>query len=293
MAFSSDDSTCAPTSTPTPNEFSRLMGDEDALFDLKRKFAQRPTHAAVLRSYEFITMTMNSLEEELERQTAERKALYDYLFGQQKFRTRVRPIVEQYRHKLARIRRGFHPYHRPTAISNESSTSSSASSSTSSSSKKSRAPPRPITPSLVEQGPTSPIPATAMPAPFREETEEPIEDITPPDDRLPSYDTAIDEPLGSSRRPIEVNSDDDQICHGCRGNHNWKRCDRLYKYNKEADDYLPIPDIPPTKLSDIVPGITRIDFDAPFPSSSSTPCRRCLETGHVEEDFTYSSSWPI
>ena len=123
-----------------------------------------------------------------------------------------------------------------------------------------------------------------MPAPFREETEEPIENIAPLDDRLPSYDTAIDEPLGSSRRLIEVNSDDDQICHGCRGNHNWKRCDRLYKYNKEADDYLPIPDIPPTKLSDIVPGITRIDFDAPFPSSSSTPCRRCLETGHVEED---------
>ena len=30
MAFSSDDSTCAPTSIPTPNEFSRLMGDEDA-----------------------------------------------------------------------------------------------------------------------------------------------------------------------------------------------------------------------------------------------------------------------
>ena len=66
-----------------------------------------------------------------------------------------------------------------------------------------------VTPSLVEQGPTSPIPTTAMPAPFREETKEPIEDITPPDDRLPSYNTAVDEPLGSSRRPIEVTSDDD------------------------------------------------------------------------------------
>ena len=72
MAFSSDDSTCAPTSVPTPNEFSRLMGDEDTLFDLKRKFAQRPTHAAVLRNYEFITMTINSLKEQLERQTVER-----------------------------------------------------------------------------------------------------------------------------------------------------------------------------------------------------------------------------
>ena len=89
MAFSSDDSTCAPTSIPTPNEFSRLMGDKDALFDLKRKFAKRPTHAAVLRNYEFITMTMNSLKEQLERQTEEREALYTYLFRQKTFLTRV------------------------------------------------------------------------------------------------------------------------------------------------------------------------------------------------------------
>ena len=232
------------------------MGDENALFDLKQKFAKRPTHAAILINYEFITMTINSLKEQLERQTAEHEALYTYLFEQKTFLTQVRPIIEQYRHKLARIQRGFHPYHRPTTASSKSSTSSSVHSSTSSSSGKSRAPPRPITPSLVEQGPTSPIPATAMPAPFKEETEEPIENIALPDNRLPSYDTAVDEPLGSSRRPIEVTSDDDQICHGCRGNHNWKKCDRLYKFNKEADDYLPIPDIPPTKLSDIVPGVT-------------------------------------
>ena len=103
MAFSSDDSTCAPTSIPTPNEFSRLMCDEDALFDLKRKFMKRPTHAAVLRNYEFITMTMKSLKEQLERQTAKREAIYTYLFGQITFLTRVRPIVKQYRHKLARI----------------------------------------------------------------------------------------------------------------------------------------------------------------------------------------------
>ena len=79
------------------------MGDEDALFDLKQKFAQRPTHAAVLRNYEFIMMTINSLKEQLERQTEEREALYTYLFEQKTFLTRVRPIVEQYQHKLARI----------------------------------------------------------------------------------------------------------------------------------------------------------------------------------------------
>ena len=65
------------------------MGDEDALFNLKRRFAQRPTHAAVLRNYEFITMTINSLKEQLDRQTAEREALYTYLFEQQTFHTRV------------------------------------------------------------------------------------------------------------------------------------------------------------------------------------------------------------
>ena len=36
MAFSSDDSTCAPTSIPTPNEFSWLLHNEDALFALKQ-----------------------------------------------------------------------------------------------------------------------------------------------------------------------------------------------------------------------------------------------------------------
>ena len=179
MAFSSDDSTCAPTSIPTPKEFSWLISDKDALFALKRKFTKQPTHAAVLRNYEFIMMTITSLEQQLERQIAEREALYEYLFEQKNFLTQVRPIVKQYRHKLAMIRRGFHPYHRPTTPSNKSSTSSSAHSSTSSSSGKSRAQPRPITPSLVEQGPTSPIPVTTMPAPFREEVQEPIKD-TPP-----------------------------------------------------------------------------------------------------------------
>ena len=79
------------------------MGDKDALFNLKQKFAQRPTHAAVLRNYEFITMTINSLKEQLEQQTEEREVLYTYLFRQKTFLTRVRPIVEQYQHKFARI----------------------------------------------------------------------------------------------------------------------------------------------------------------------------------------------
>ena len=87
MAFSSDDSTCAPTSIPTPNEFSRLMGDEDALFNLKQNFAKRPTHAAVLRNYKFITMTITSLKEQLEQQIAEREVLYTYLFEQKTFLT--------------------------------------------------------------------------------------------------------------------------------------------------------------------------------------------------------------
>ena len=52
----------------------------------------------------------------------------------------------------------------------------------------------------------------------------------------------------------------------------------------EVNNYLPIPNIPPFKISDIVLGVTQIDFDTPIPSSSSILCRRCLETGHVEED---------
>ena len=66
MAFSSDDLTCAPTAIPTPNKFSQLINDEDALFTLKQKFAKRPTLAAVLRNYEFVMMTITSLEQQLE-----------------------------------------------------------------------------------------------------------------------------------------------------------------------------------------------------------------------------------
>ena len=78
------------------------MGDKDALFDLKRNFAKQPTHAAVLRNYEFVTMTIASLKEQLERQIAEQEALYTYLFEQKTFLTQVQPIVKQYQHKLAR-----------------------------------------------------------------------------------------------------------------------------------------------------------------------------------------------
>ena len=221
MAFSSDDSTCAPTSISTANEFSWLLHDKDALFSIKQKFAKRPTHAAIMRNYQFITMTMASLEQELEQQRTEHEELYEYLFEQRNFHIQVWPIVKQYRHKLAMICWGFHPYHCPTTPSNESSSASSIHSSTSASSGKSRASPRPITPSLVDQGPTSLIPTTAIPVPFKE-VQEPIEDMAPNDDRLPSYDTAIDEPLGSSCWPIKVFSDDEQTCHGCQGNHKQK-----------------------------------------------------------------------
>ena len=37
-AFSSDDSTCAPTQIPSPNEFSRLLIDPYAAQLLKSKF---------------------------------------------------------------------------------------------------------------------------------------------------------------------------------------------------------------------------------------------------------------
>ena len=112
-SFSSDDSTCAPTVIPSPNEFSRLSLDPHASRLIATTFNSRPDLTSTeLRYYQFISQSIKELEKELSRQKDERQILYDQLFERRKFRHRIRPIVMEYRHRLAMKRRGYYPYGR-------------------------------------------------------------------------------------------------------------------------------------------------------------------------------------
>ena len=93
--FSSDDSTCARTQIPSPNEFSPLSIDPYAPQLLKSKFTGSSS-AAILRHYQFLSGTIETLENELARHKDERRTLHDALFENAKFRYRICPIVETY-----------------------------------------------------------------------------------------------------------------------------------------------------------------------------------------------------
>ena len=123
--FSSDDSTCARTRIPSPNEFSHLSIDPYASQLLKAKFA-RSSSAAILRQYQFLSGSIETLENELARHKDERRILHDALFESAKFRYRIRPIVETYRHRLALKRRG-HQLKSRTTTPNASSPDNSSS----------------------------------------------------------------------------------------------------------------------------------------------------------------------
>lgn len=120
MSFSSDDSHSSPSPIPSPQEFSRLITDPDLLHSIARRFASRKSSSAILRYYKFLSQSIAQLEEELERHQMERETIYNHLFDNQSFRMRIRPIVNEYRHKRTLIRQGFHPYSRTSGSPNMS-----------------------------------------------------------------------------------------------------------------------------------------------------------------------------
>ena len=119
--FSPDDSTCAPTIIPSPAEFSRLTLDPHASRLVSAKFNPNPGLTTTeLRFYQSISHSIRELEKEFSRQKDERQFLYDQLFDGRKFRHNIRPIVMDYRHRLAMKRRGHYPYGRTSSPSTDS-----------------------------------------------------------------------------------------------------------------------------------------------------------------------------
>ena len=121
---SSSDSYSVSTLIPSPQELSSLITDPYTKEQVDRKFRNKPTSSAILRYYTFISHSITQLEEELEQHQQEREILYDNLFASWTFKYKIRPIVEEYRHRRAMRRNIHHPYGRRASPSTSSIDSS-------------------------------------------------------------------------------------------------------------------------------------------------------------------------
>src|SRR3977135_3710885 len=110
MSFSTVDEYSAPTTIPSHQELAEIIADPETNALIRRRFAYKASSAALIRNYNFVSQTIEELEEQLDRHHKERELLHDLMFESRSFRARIRPIVGLYRHRNAQRRRGFHPY---------------------------------------------------------------------------------------------------------------------------------------------------------------------------------------
>lgn len=195
---SSNDSYSASSPIPSPQELSHLITEPDSLHSIARKFTSKPTSTAILRYYKFLSQSIARLEEELERHQMEREVVYNHLFDNQSFRTRICPIVNEYRQKRALIRQRFHPYSRTSSSPNMNSANHSPSTNNSPS---------------IEEG-------------IQGRVSVEIHDRYD-NELLDPYYTAIDDASGSKKHPIIASDVEEEECEGCRGNHEFRGCARI------------------------------------------------------------------
>ena len=94
------------------DELSHLLVDPDILYIIARNFASHPTSTATLRHYRFLSLSIDRLELDLERHRLEQQVIFTYLMESRTFRTKIQPIVEEYRRKahLMEDRRSSYPF---------------------------------------------------------------------------------------------------------------------------------------------------------------------------------------
>jgi hypothetical protein len=194
---SSNDSYSASSPIPSPQELSHLITEPDSLHSIARKFASKPTSTAILRYYKFLSQSIAQLEEELERHQMEREVIYNHLFDNRSFQTRIRPIVNEYRQKQVLIRQRFHPYSRTSGSPSMPSANNSPSTNN---------------PPSIENGIQGRV---SIEIHDRYDNESPD-----------SYYTTLDDTLGSKKHPIIVTDDEKEECEGCRGDHEFRSCAR-------------------------------------------------------------------
>ena len=115
------DSYSASSYLPSPQELSHLLTEHDSLHSIAHQFTSKPTSTAILRYYAFLSHSIVQLEEELECHQMEREVIYNHLFDNRSFQTRIRPIVNEYRKRGTLARQGFHPYNRTSGSPSVSS----------------------------------------------------------------------------------------------------------------------------------------------------------------------------
>ena len=105
-----------PTNKITSDELLHLLVYPDMLYLVARNFASNPTSTATLRHYRFLSLSIDQLELDLERHCLEQQAIFFYLMESRTFRTKIQPIVDEYRRKacLHLDDRLIHPLYPPS-----------------------------------------------------------------------------------------------------------------------------------------------------------------------------------
>ena len=102
--------------TLTSQELSRLLTDTNYIPALEHAFQQESTTMTILQSYNFLSLTINTLEQDLERHQLEREHLLSRLMKDRQFTKNIPPLLRNFRdpHSLQR-RKHQSPYERPSS----------------------------------------------------------------------------------------------------------------------------------------------------------------------------------
>jgi hypothetical protein len=83
-------------------ELSRLLLAPHMTLPVSTTFECYPTTTATLRHYAFLSKSIVTLEEELERHQVEREDIYDHMMQNGVFRRKIQPIIVNYRQTAPR-----------------------------------------------------------------------------------------------------------------------------------------------------------------------------------------------
>jgi hypothetical protein len=118
MPSSSPDDSAYLCDSLSPQELSCLAQEPAMHPILTETFRPGSATTILLRYYEFISTTIDTLERELERHQMDRERLFDHMMGSKRFRQRIHPVLEEFRQFYDRQHRTrYHPYgHTPSPL---------------------------------------------------------------------------------------------------------------------------------------------------------------------------------
>ena len=82
--------------TLTSRELSRLLTDTNYIPALEYAFQQESATMTILQSYNFLSLTIDALEQELERHQVEREHLLARLMKDQQFTRNIPPLLRNF-----------------------------------------------------------------------------------------------------------------------------------------------------------------------------------------------------